>query len=170
MFTIDFISKHFCLHFDMQKVVLKQYRDKINQAFEQLVGFSVRPAEGWLRTVRTALGMSGTQLAKRLGVSKARVSKAERDELAGGVTLKTMHSMAQAMNCRFVYAVVPNEKVDQAIKRQAIKKAKQRVDGTSVHMALEGQALSSEQIELEYERIALEAMEKMPADFWDDET
>ena len=79
----------------------------------------IHPQEGGLRTVRNALGMSGTQLAKRLGVTKSRVSKAEQDEPSVSVTLKTMQSMAEAMDCKFVYAVVPNEDVEAIIQQRA---------------------------------------------------
>ncbi len=71
---------------------------------------NLNPTEGWLKTLRLSLGMSGSQLALKLGVSKARVSRFEHDELTGSVTLKTMQSVAKAMNCRFVYAVVPEKK------------------------------------------------------------
>ena len=153
----------------IDKVVAKQYRDKVDQAVSQFGSFSVRPTEGWLRTVRTALGMSGSQLAKRLGVTKARISKAEQDEPSGSVTLKTMHSMAEAMNCRFVYAVVPEKKVELVIRDQAIKKAKERVKAASTQMALEAQTLDEGKLSAEIERIASEIIGKMPSDFWSDE-
>ena len=147
----------------------KQYRDKVNQAVGQFSGSSMLPQEGWLRTVRRALGMSGPQLAKRLGVTKARISKAEQDEPSGSVTLKTMQAMAEAMDCRFVYAVVPKQDVEEVIKQRAIAKAKIQVKLASTQMALEAQALSKEQLEYEVERIATQIMEKMPADLWNDE-
>ena len=69
----------------IDRVVAKQYRDKVNQASMRLDGLFT-PTEGWLRTVRHALGMSGPQLAARLGVTKARISKAERsEERRGGI-------------------------------------------------------------------------------------
>ena len=91
----------------------------MNQAVKQFGDFSIHPQEGGLRTVRNALGMSSTQLAKRLGVTKSRVSKAEQDEPSGSVTLKTMQGMAEAMDCKFVYAVVPNEDVEAIIQQRA---------------------------------------------------
>jgi predicted DNA-binding mobile mystery protein A len=153
----------------IEKIVAKQYRDKVNQAVKQFGNFSIHPQEGWLRTVRTALGMSGTQLAKRLGVTKARVSKAEHDEPSGSVTLKTMQSMAEAMDCKFVYAVVPNEDVEAIIQQRAKKKARLQVKAASTHMALEAQSLNKEQLEFEIERIAAQIIDKMPSDFWNDE-
>lgn len=153
----------------IEKIVAKQYRDKVNQAVNQFDSFSIRPQEGWLRTVRTALGMSGTQLAKRLGVTKSRVSKAEQDEPLGSVTLKTMRNMAEAMDCKFVYAVVPNENVDVIIGQRAKEKARLQVKAASTYMALEAQSLNKEQLEFEIERIAAQIIDKMPSDFWNDE-
>ncbi len=152
----------------IEKIVTKQYKNKVNQAVKQFGGFFLLPPEGWLRTVRTALGMSGPQLATRLGVSKARVSKAEKDEPAGSVTLRTMHSMAEAMGCRFVYAVIPDTEIEEVIKQRAIKKACEQVKTASTHMALEAQFLNEEQLNFEIERIAAEIVEKMPPDFWSD--
>lgn len=153
----------------IEKIVAKQYRDKVNQAVNQFGNFSIRPQEGWLRTVRTALGMSGTQLAKRLGVTKSRVSKAEQDEPLGSVTLKTMRNMAEAMDCKFVYAVVPNENVEVIIGQRAKEKARLQVKAASTYMALEAQSLNKEQLEFEIERIAAQIIDKMPSDFWNDE-
>lgn len=158
----------------IQKIVAKQYRDKVNQAVSQFGSLTMvpndgLPKEGWLRTVRTALGMSGTQLAKKLGVTKARVSKAEQDEPHGSVTLKTMQTMAEAMDCKFVYTIIPKQKVEQVIKARAIHKARSRVKTASTHMALEAQSLSKEQLEYEVERVAAQLVDKMPSDFWNDE-
>jgi predicted DNA-binding mobile mystery protein A len=150
----------------IEKIVAKQYRDKVNQAVKQFGNFSMRPQEGWLRTVRTALGMSGTQLAKRLGVTKARVSKAEQDEPLGSVTLRTMQTMAEAMDCKFVYAVVPNEEVESIIIKRAREKARLQVKTASTHMALESRSLGKEQLEFEIERVAAQISDKIPADFW----
>ena len=156
------------------KIVAKQYRDKVNQAVSQFGRLSMLPnhglpKEGWLRTVRIALGMSGRQLAKKLGVTKARISKAEQDEPHGSVTLKTMQSMAEAMDCKFVYAIVPKQNVEAVIKERAVEKARAQVKAASTHMALEAQSLSKEQLEFEIERIAAQIIDKMPSDFWNDE-
>lgn len=158
----------------IEKIVAKQYRDKVNQAVSQFGSLAMLPnhglpQEGWLRTVRTALGMSGTQLAKKLGVTKARISKAEQDEPHGSVTLKTMQTMAEAMDCKFVYAIVPKQNVENVIKERAIEKARARVRTASTHMALEAQSLSKEQLEYEIERIAAQIVDKMPSDLWNDE-
>jgi predicted DNA-binding mobile mystery protein A len=105
-----------------------------------------KPPEGWLRTVRKALGMSGAQLAARMGVTRGRVAQAENAELSGGATLKSMQATAQAMGCKFVYAIVPPVRVEDLIMAQARKKAMALVGTASKHMALEDQALPNDKI------------------------
>lgn len=155
----------------IQDVVSHHYQSRVNAAVEALREFIARPApkEGWIRTVRRALGMSGVQLAKKLGVTKGRVSRAERDELKGAVTLKSMHAMAAAMDCRFVYAIVPKTNVEDIIWRRALQKARQQVAAVTSHMALEGQALSEDQLRFEEHRVAREMVAKIPTDFWSDD-
>lgn len=149
------------------RIVAKQYRDKVNQAYHQHGSLSL-PPEGWLRTVRHALGMSGPQLARRLGVTKSRISRVEQDELTGSVTIKTMQSMAEAMNCRFVYSIVPDQEIEEVIRKRALQKAREQVKSASTHMALEAQTLSDEQLAFEIERIASQMIEKMSSNLWSD--
>ena len=80
-----------------------------------------------------------------------------------------MQTFAEAMGCRFVYAIVPEGKVGDIVKRQAIKKATAIVSSTSTHMALERQALSRKQNEIEVRRIADHLIHTMPSDLWTDD-
>lgn len=153
----------------MDKLIVKQYQDKVNQAVKQFGGLPKLPPEGWVRTVRKALGMTGFQLASRLGVSVKQVSKYELSELAGGVKLQSMQKMAQAMNCRFVYAFVPETDIEQVVREQATKKAQERVKAASIQMGFENQALDMAEMDAQIERIVAETMDKMPSDLWSDE-
>ncbi len=153
----------------IEAVVLKQYQNKVNQALKQFGGYVMPTADGWIKTVRKALGMSGLQLAQRIGVTKGRVSQAESAERSGGATLKSMQSMAQAMDCRFVYAIIPEKEIESVISDRAVLKAKEQIKAASTQMALEAQALSNEQLAFEVDRLASEIIEKMPSDLWNDE-
>ncbi len=152
----------------VKKIVIKQYRDIVNRTAHQL-GELVVPKEGWLRTVRNSLNMSGAQLARRMLVTRALISNTEKAELSGGVTLKTMQQMAEAMNCRFIYAIVPEHDIEDVITKRARSKAMEQVKATTTHMALEDQALSREQMEFEIERLAKDMVEKMDSKLWNDE-
>jgi predicted DNA-binding mobile mystery protein A len=153
----------------IEAVVLKQYQNKVNQALKQFGGYATPLSEGWIKTVRKALGMSGSQLAKRLGVTKGRVSQAESAELSGSATLKSMQNMAQAMDCRFVYAIIPKKEIEGVIRDRAVLKANEQIKAASTQMALEAQALNDEQLTFAVDQLASEIIEKMPSDLWNDE-
>jgi predicted DNA-binding mobile mystery protein A len=152
----------------VKTVVQQQYRGIVDSAAAGLAGLNT-PPEGWLRTVRLALGMSGAKVAKRMGVTRARIAQAEHAELTGGVTLKSMQAMAEAMGCRFVYAIVPpSGRIEDIVTAQARKKATAIVGTASQHMALENQALPDDKIVQEIERLTYEIAREMPPDFWND--
>lgn len=71
--------------------------------------------KSWLRSLRKAQGIKGLEFAERLGVSPARVSVMERDELQGAVTLKMMHRAAKALDCEFVYLLVPKKSLPESV-------------------------------------------------------
>lgn len=152
----------------IKQIILRQYRDKVNTARSKVKDL-LFPAEGWLCTTRKALGMSAAQLARRMGKTRALVSNTEKAELNGGVTLKTMQKMAEAMDCRFVYAVVPKVDVELVLRTRARKIARRLVLETNQHMLLEQQALSKQQLDYEVERLTEEMLKNLPADFWEDE-
>jgi len=154
----------------VKDTVRKQLRKQIERAASRAAIDLYTPSEGWIATMRGALGMSGAQLGKRLGLSRGRIAQAEKAENDGGVTLRSMNEMAEAMGARFVYAIIPEGgSVDEIIKEQALKKATKLVGRVSTHMALEKQALGDEKNQEEIERIAAELIRKLPSDFWVDE-
>ena len=136
----------------IQKTVQSQYQQIVDHAAQAVRGISV-PNEGWIRTTRKALGMKGTQLAQRMGISRAQVLQTEKGEAAGSATIKTMEKAAAALGCRFVYALVPDTTSAEIINKRARQKARHIVEKTNEQMALESQTLSAEQIAFEINRL-----------------
>jgi predicted DNA-binding mobile mystery protein A len=101
----------------VKDIAQRQYQHIVDGAVSH--SSLITPPEGWLRTVRKALGMSGAQLGKRMGLTRARIAQAEQAELTGGVTLKSMQAAAEALGCKFVYAVVPDSSIENVIVAQA---------------------------------------------------
>jgi predicted DNA-binding mobile mystery protein A len=150
----------------VKNVVQQQYQRLVDSATSHS---DLRtPREGWLRTVRKALGMSGAQLANRMRVTRARIAQAEHAELSGAATIKSMQAAAEALGCRFVYAIVPENRIEDVIAAQARKKAMALVGRASTHMALESQTLPNDKIAAEVERLANDLARNMPPDFWND--
>ncbi len=124
------------------------------------------PPEGWLRTARKALRMSGAQLARRMGASRGLVSQTERGELEGRVTLRTMARMADAMGYEFVYALVPKGSVQEMVQQRALQLARHDVASATAHMALEDQMLDKEQQDQQVQRLARRLIEQRGS-LWD---
>ncbi len=125
------------------------------------------PRKGWIRAVRDALGMSGQQLGKRLGVSKMRVAALEQAEVTGATTLKTLRRTAEAMDCVLVYALVPKTALKETLLKQARQKARQDMARASRSMALEDQALVQDEADKAAETAAAALLDKMPKTLWD---
>jgi predicted DNA-binding mobile mystery protein A len=67
------------------------------------------PPKGWLRAMRHAIGLSLTEPAQRLDVTKRNVVGLEQSEQEGRILLETLERTAEAMDCMLVYALVPRE-------------------------------------------------------------
>ena len=125
------------------------------------------PAKGWIRAVREALGMSGTQLAGRLQVSQPRVFKLEQGEPTGALTLKTMQQVAEALDCIFVYALVPRSSLEETVRTQARAVAAERLQRVSHTMLLEAQGLSSAEEQASLDAAIEELVRETPRGLWD---
>ena len=150
----------------VKETAKRQYARLLDQAAQQTIALTP-PKQGWIAIMRKALGMSAPQLAERIGITKPAIYQAERKEPEGGVTIKQMEKLAEAMGGRFVYAIVPEGSVDDILRKQAHKKAEAIVKRASAHMALEKQSLMPEQTKEEITRLADELMRERPSDFWE---
>ena len=121
------------------------------------------PQKGWISTMRQAMGMSAEYVARRKGVSRNAVYQAERAELDGGVSIKQMENLAAAMGGRFVYAIVPNARVDDILYRHALKKAKRLIA-----QDVDSSAWPDDDRQDWIEDKAAELLHDFPADFWED--
>jgi len=148
------------------KLIVRQQFDKTMMLFATAKNLQP-PVKGWIRAVREALGMSGKQLAQRLNVSQPRISKLEQDELSGAVTLKTMRQAAEALDCVFVYAVVPRTSLEDIVRTQARKVAVERMQRVSHSMLLEAQVLADEEQRAAMDAAVEELVREMPRELWE---
>lgn len=94
-----------------------------SKAFPRMKDDSV-PRAGWVREIRTALGLSQSQLAKRAGVSRATVQQMERAEAQRRITLASLDKLAAAMDCQVAVAILPRGgSLEDVRRRQAALKA-----------------------------------------------
>jgi predicted DNA-binding mobile mystery protein A len=127
-----------------------------------------RPARGWVKAIREALGMTSAQLAKRLGVSQPRVIGIEQAEAKGTITLDSLQRAANALDCRLVYALVPRTSLDALVEERATRLASKRLESTRHTMALEAQALDTGDENEQRKRLIRRLIEQAGSELWDD--
>jgi len=144
--------------------VRKQLDHKL-QSFAALKN-SPPPVRGWIRAIRDALGMTGEQLARRIGVQKQRIAALEKGEVAGTATINSIKKVAEAMDCVFVYALVPRDSLEASVERQALKYAEKMHTDIQHSMVLEQQGLTPSENRLGIEANAAKFMRETPRDIW----
>lgn len=107
-------------------------------------GFTInRPARGWVRAIRDALGMSAAEMASRLRVSQQAITELEQNEQHDAIKLATLRRAADALDCDLVYALVPRAPLDDIVLAQARHQARQRLAQIGHHSRLEDQVVSA---------------------------
>lgn len=126
------------------------------------------PPSGWIKAVRTALGMSLQQLGNRISITKQSLTDMERREKEGSITLKTLREAANGLDMELVYGFVPKDgSLDALIDRKAKELASRIVLRTSNTMKLEDQGNSNERIQKAIEERAAFFKNELPKILWD---
>jgi predicted DNA-binding mobile mystery protein A len=126
------------------------------------------PPTGWIKAIRTAIGMSMQQLGNKLNVSKQGVMDIEKREKDGSITIKSLREIARAMDMQLVYGFVPNDgSLDALIEKRATELVTHIVMRTAHTMKLEDQANSKKRIETAIRERATAIKNEMPKILWD---
>ncbi|MBC7792697.1 MAG: helix-turn-helix domain-containing protein [Clostridia bacterium] len=148
--------------------MLRRALDRRNRALRGTFE-PIPPATGWLKAVREALGMTASQVAARMDMSAVSIYRVEGREISKTATLGTLEAQARAMNCRFVYAVVPEtdssfeDMVDAQTRRVASRLSKR----TNDTMELEGQRVSDQESVAQELELASRLKEHWTPGYWD---
>lgn len=125
------------------------------------------PGEGWIYSIRTALGMSLKQLGNRLRLTPQGIKDIERREKDGSLTLQRLREVAAALDLQLVYGLIPKEEtLDKMIEKRARELAREIVLKTSHTMHLEKQGLDEKAIKEAIDNRAEKIKNEMPKDLW----
>ncbi len=150
-----------------QKRIVQQKLDQLSRLNEPM------PPSGWIKAIRGSLGLSIRQLAERVGVGHGSINQLEKREPKKRVTLESLENAARAMDCKVVYAIVPQESgatLDDIIRNRAVAAASKILKEVSHTMKLEAQGTSDKQVQNEIKRIANQLIEAADNRIWDVET
>jgi len=146
---------------------------QLQQLNSKMLGFAAlkqvaMPPTGWIKAIRTAIGMSMQQLGNKMEISKQGVMDIEKREKDGSITIKSLREIARAMDMQLVYGFVPNDgSLDALIEKRATELATQIVMRTANTMKLEDQANSKKRIETAIRERAAAIKNEMPKILWD---
>jgi predicted DNA-binding mobile mystery protein A len=99
-----------------------------------------RPSDGWIASVREALGLSLRQVGKKMGASGQAIQQFEQAEAEDRITLRAMRRVAGTMGCDLVYVLVPKSGSFQELAEQPTReRAASDVKRVIQTMALEDQ-------------------------------
>ena len=128
----------------------------------------VMPPTGWIKAIRTALGMSMQQLGNKLSVTKQGIMEMENREKEGAITIKSLREVAKAMDMKLVYGFVPNDgSLDALIEKKAKDLATKIVMRTANTMKLEDQGNTDARINHAIKERTDEIIKEMPKILWD---
>jgi predicted DNA-binding mobile mystery protein A len=123
------------------------------------------PVRGWIKAVRQAIGMSSSQLARRLGVKQPSVIEMEQSEMKGTIQLATLRRAADALDCTLVYVLIPNKPLKTMVRDRARMLARRRLEAVDHTMLLEDQAVSRKDVESRLNELAEDID---PRSLWDE--
>jgi predicted DNA-binding mobile mystery protein A len=147
-----------------KRIIVEQLDETLSR-FKNVQGVSP-PPKGWIRAIREALGMTGKQLAERLNVRQPRIPILEKDEISGAVSMRTMRQAAEALDCVFVYALVPRSTLENTIREQVRQIAIERMKRTTHTMILEDQQLQELERQKMLQSMTDDLVREMPKDLW----
>jgi predicted DNA-binding mobile mystery protein A len=150
---------------DFQALEQKQLDAKLSQASSLR---SVEPPRnGWIKSVRLALGMTAAQLGNRLRMSPQAVLTLEKREVAGTITLASLEKAARALNCEMRVVFVSNRGTAETVHARALTKAREERNGIVHTMGLEAQGKGVREA-LDLEKIAESWRTKRRERLWDE--
>lgn len=92
----------------LMKPEFRQLRlSQLDRSLDLARSLPPRPSDGWIASVRQALGLSQRQVGKKTGASGQAIQQFERAEAEDRITVRALRRVAGTMGCDLVYMLVP---------------------------------------------------------------
>jgi predicted DNA-binding mobile mystery protein A len=125
-----------------------------------------RPAQGWVRAIREALGMPANIYAQKLGITGGGLASLEKAEASQTITLASLHKLADALGCELQYALVPRRNLQEQLRERATTLADAQLRPIAHSMALEDQAVQGQARQLQRDMLIQELLNGSRRQLW----
>jgi len=159
------------INMKLNKKTLLNQREIIEERLKHWSMFSNEkvPPSGWIKAIRESLGMTARQMADRMGLDHAGILRLEERESKGKATIEMIERAAQALNCKLVYAIIPDEKhksLNSILDEQALKSARELTYAIEHSMRLEKQGVHRDLTHQQIQKLAQELKENFDPLLW----
>lgn len=107
--------------------VLDREQELFREAAQKLTA-----REGWLKEIRQTMGFSASEVARKMGMNRSEVFRMEERETRKRITLESLEKMAEALDCRVVYAVIPKKGTFEDLMLKRLKDGESGEDGSKL--------------------------------------
>lgn len=152
----------------MAEMNLSLMREQLEQKLRPLRSKTLPPVGGWIRAIRTSLGLTATQMAKKLHITLPSYTRLEEAEVSRKITLTSLRKISDALDCNLVLAFVPKKPLPTILAERAYHTAEKIVRRSSLHMALEDQGTKKKFQKKQIEKLAEEMIRKTDKKIWED--
>lgn len=115
-------------------------QSQLDRMLEFARALQPRPSDGWIASVREALGLSQRLVGKKMGVSGQAIQQFEDAEAEDRITLRALRRVAGTMGCDLIYVLVPRSGSFQELAEQPTREQAAHDVKSVIHtMALEDQ-------------------------------
>lgn len=148
----------------MTSLASQQTERRFSALREQAVLFAT-PKGGWIRLLRTSLGMRQQDFGARLGITAQAAGQLEQREMDEAVTLKTLRQAADALGADLHYVLVPRQPLSAALEDRISRAARHLAEQVDHTMRLENQATGDAASQLRIRQIE-EQLRLTPSLVW----
>jgi predicted DNA-binding mobile mystery protein A len=174
--TLLYTATHECEGHPMDVRFQRLARRQLSEVLAKYQAASTvpRPRDGWVSSIREALGMSVRQFAARLDIDPSGVVRLEKREAEESISLGSLRRAADALDCDLVYALVPrgvpstsdeSSLLDAVISERARSVAVDEAKLVQRTMALEQQSVRKERLEAQIDERTADLV-RAPREIW----
>ena len=154
-------------------ILIRRQLDRKITAIKNIESSLAVPKAGWLKTIREAIGMTAQQAVKNLDNKETKYQqlfhKMEASEQKGTISINSLRKYASAINCKVVYAIIPNTaSLDELVLQRARLVAEKIIMRTQHTMELENQGINHQEVLKQIEETVLDLVLNLRSDIWDD--
>ena len=103
-----------------------------------------------------------------MGAHQPRIVELEQGEANGAITVQSLERAAEALGCRLVYLLVPEQPLSDTIKERASLVARRQLASVEQTMRLEAQGVTDKERSEELYQRLLQKLLRRPARIWDE--